>query len=198
MKIRVIVSFIIGFVLSVIISAGCSALTDSSFDKSLTIGRGGSEKINVDIGEKGSLTYDMSIDSSEGVIYVYDSKGRTIDTYIYTGKTVAQREIAVTKGKYTIEITRSASSTGSGDITARIGCKVSAEKRAAEDMSGMIGVMVLLIIVSILYPRRRYGYGYGYRYRWLGDMIFGRRRHGGGNVHNVMLFRDDFDDHSWF
>ena len=188
-KTRIIFAFIAAFVLSVIFSAGCLA---STIKKELNVPKGGWQSISVEISEQGDLTYDITIDSSDGYIYVYNAKGDTIDTLHYTGASMpAHRYIPVSKGRYTVEITRSADSTGSGDMTASLKCSAS---KSSSDDSGMLGLMFLFVLLAVLTG----GYRYRRRSGILG-LLFGRRRYGGGRVNNVMLFRDDFDDDNrWF
>ena len=112
------------------------------------IDAGGSDRISESFSNRGKVTYTVDIDSTEGFIYLYDSKGRIVDHISYTAQDMpVQRTADVKKGTTTLEVTRTAVSKGTGEAYADI--SFTPDRGAVSDKIS-VSVLVIAGIVTLL------------------------------------------------
>ena len=109
---------------------------------------GGSETLTGTADIKGTVSYSVDIDSSEGYIYLYDKNGRVKDRVHYTGNDMpVTRTADVKKGAYSLEVTRTPSSSGTGDMSADI--DFTADRSAVTDRM-TVGILITSAIATFL------------------------------------------------
>ena len=155
MKALFFISIIIASILTVSLSV-CVSAKDITDERSLTVPQGGKESFTVEIisDDNGALIYDMTVDASEGDITVYTPDGTVRDTVHFTqdDRTI-HRYMPASKGIYTIEITRTGSSTGSGDVNAVLTYEGNSHKslvfRIVDSIKAVI-ITLITVVISIV------------------------------------------------
>ncbi|MBQ5316670.1 MAG: hypothetical protein J6I96_03870 [Oscillospiraceae bacterium] len=109
---------------------------------------------------KGTVTYSVDIDSSEGYIYLYDKHGRVKDSVHYTAKDMpVNRSAEVPKGETSLEVTRTPASTGTGEGYAEMTFRP--DSGAVSGKLAALGFIVCILgAVAVLFiPKKGRGFG---------------------------------------
>ena len=174
--VRSIVVMMLLFIIGTCVSAeGSPELTFRDFPVSSSIPGGSSEKYTVNVGEKGTLNFNVDIDSSEGYLYLYDKRGMPIVNKHFTKEDMPVKiSTEVKKGKYTLEVSRSGAGSGSGEVTVDANFYYDLEAFLFKAGVGFFLVFAVSIGGRMICPR--YGRnGRGRLYRENGRLRFGQR-----------------------
>ena len=146
----------------------------SQFPVSSEIAAGGSESYTVSVDIKGSLGFTVDTDSSEGYVYLYDKHGKIIEREHYTKSGAVHISSDVKKGRYTLEVTRTPASKGSGKVTVNGSFAMNLEAFIRRIGTSFFIIFAIAVGASMMMPR----YGRGARgrlHRENGRLVFRER-----------------------